>query len=135
MRYPVNYEKDGDGYLVTFPDIPEALTGGDTLDEARSMALDALVSAFEFYFEDGRQVPKPGAVVGDYVEVPPSIESKILLLNTLVESGISYAELARRMGTQPQAIQRLINLHHTTKIDTIYQALAAIGKQLRMEVA
>jgi len=135
MRYPVNYEKDGEGYLVTFPDIPEALTGGDTLEEAQAMALDALVSAFEFYFEDGRQVPKPGSVSGDYAEVAPSIESKILLLNTLVESGISYAELARRMGTQPQAVQRLINLHHTTKIDTIYRALAAIGKQLRMEVA
>ena len=24
MRYPVNYEKDGEGCLVTFPDIPEA---------------------------------------------------------------------------------------------------------------
>lgn len=135
MRYPVNYEKDGEGYLVTFPDIPEALTGGNTLEEAQTIALDALVTAFEFYFEDGRQVPKPGAVVGDYVEVPPSIEAKILLLNTLVESGITYAELARRMGTQPQAVQRLINLHHTTKIDTIYQALAAIGKQLKLEVA
>lgn len=135
MRYPVDYQKDGEGYLVTFPDIPEALTGGDTLEEAKTMALDALVTAFEFYFEDGRQVPLPGVVQGEYVEVPPSIESKILLLNALVESGISYAELARRMGTQPQAVQRLINLHHTTKIDTIYQALASIGKQLRMEVA
>ena len=111
------------------------MTGGDTLEEAKALALDALVTAFEFYFEDGRQVPKPSGVEGEYVEVPPSIESKILLLNALVESGISYAELARRMGTQPQSVQRLINLHHNTKIDTIYLALAAIGKELRMEVA
>ncbi len=135
MQYPVAYQQDGDGYLVTFPDIPEALTGGDSLEETRAAARDALITAFDFYFEDRRKVPLPGPVTGEYIDVPPSIEAKILLLNALLECGISYAELARRMGIQPQSVQRLVDLHHSTKIDTINRALAAIGKQLRLEVA
>lgn len=135
MRYPVKYEQDGNGYLVTFPDIPEALTGGDSLEEAKALARDALITAFDFYVEDNRPVPMPAPVDNDYVEVPVSIEAKILLLNALIESGVSYAELARRMGIQPQAVQRIVNLHHNTKIDTIEAALRALGKSLRVEVA
>jgi antitoxin HicB len=37
---------------VSFRDIPEALTSGNTMEEAREMAEDALLMAMAFYFED-----------------------------------------------------------------------------------
>lgn len=132
MRYPVVYEKDGEGYLARFPDIPEALTGGDSLEEVQSLAQDALITAFDFYVEDGRPVPGPGLPTSDYVTVPASIAAKVLLLNAILDADISYAELARRMGKQPQAVQRLVDLHHTTKIDTIEEALTLLDKELQL---
>jgi antitoxin HicB len=61
--YPARFAPDdANGYVVTFRDIPEAITQGDTLDEARIMAADALRTALEFYAEDGRPVPAPSAV-------------------------------------------------------------------------
>lgn len=42
---------------VRFPDLPEALTQGETLEQAIAMAADALVTAPDFYLEDGRPVP------------------------------------------------------------------------------
>ena len=45
------------GYVVTFPAIPGLVTEGDTLDEARSMAADALQGYLEILQEDGRPLP------------------------------------------------------------------------------
>ena len=45
------------GYVVTFPAIPGLVTEGDTLDEARAMAADALQGYLEILQEDGRPLP------------------------------------------------------------------------------
>jgi len=138
MRYPAKLTPaEEGGYVVTFRDIPEAVTQGDTEVEALEMAEDALVSAMDFYFEDRRAVPAPSAAKrGErLVELPASVAAKVLLLNELVTTGLSNAELARRMGTRPQEVQRIVDLHHATKIDTIAAALAAMGKRLDVMVA
>ena len=120
--------------MVSFPDIPEALTQGDDREDALSMGLDALVTAFEFYFEDGHKVPPPGDVTGDYVELPASVVAKVLMLNAFVDSSLTQVELATRMGVKKQEVTRLFDLKHSTKIDTIQKALKAIGKSLELSI-
>lgn len=81
MFYPAQFEEAPEGgYVVTFRDIPEAITQGDTEAEAMEMAADALLSSIEFYFEDGRPVPAPSAPQpGDrLVRLPASVEAKLL---------------------------------------------------------
>lgn len=134
MRYPVDLQPDSGGYVVSFPDIPEALTQGDTREEALAMALDALITAFDFYFEDNQPIPLPSEVTGDYVEVPLSVASKVFMLNALIESGLTRVELADRIGIKKQEVNRLINLQHATKIDAIQKAMNALGKQLDFSV-
>ncbi|HFK7186577.1 type II toxin-antitoxin system HicB family antitoxin [Serratia odorifera] len=134
MRYPINLQPDNGGYVVSFPDIPEALTQGDTREEALGMGLDALITAFEFYFEDNQKVPLPGDVAGDYVDVPLSVASKVLMLNAFIESGLTRVELADRIGIKKQEVNRLIDLQHATKIDAIQRAMKALGKRLELLV-
>ena len=45
MKYPAAFEKTEQGYVVSFRDIPEAITQGDTLEEAIDMAQNALLTA------------------------------------------------------------------------------------------
>lgn len=45
--------------VVTFRDVPEAITQGDTFEDAVCMAEDALKTAMEFYSEDGKPYPVP----------------------------------------------------------------------------
>jgi antitoxin HicB len=75
MRYPVNLEPDGEGWFASFPDIPEALTSGTTIGHALQMAKDALITAMDFYFEDGRAVPLPSPVqAGQYaIDLPAGL--------------------------------------------------------------
>lgn len=136
LTYPATLTRDGDGYFVQFTDIPEALTQGETREEALDMAADALRTAMDFYFEDGRRVPMPSRVkrgqVG--VELPPSVVAKVLLLNAMLEQGVTAAELARRLHTSPQSVNRLVNLGHATKIDTVAGAIKALGQRMELVV-
>ncbi|CAI8162405.1 MAG: Antitoxin HicB [Pseudidiomarina mangrovi] len=141
MKFPVIYQQQDDGILISFPDIPEALSSADSEYQAREMAYDALISALEFYFEDYKRIPNPtsttsptGSATDNYVELPPALTAKVMLLNTLAESQVSYAELARRLGKKPQEVQRMIDLRHATKIDTIAAALETLGYQLQLSL-
>ncbi len=137
MLCPAKIEKDDNGYCVTFRDIPEAITCGSDWDDAVLMAEDALLTAMDFYFEDHRQVPMPSELQADEVMIalPASVWAKVLLLNTMLEQNITNVELARRIHVKPQEIQRIANLEHSTKIDTIARALFALGKRLQLSVS
>lgn len=137
MRYPARFETAPEGgFVVSFRDIPEAMTQGDTEGEALAMAEDALLTAMEFYFEDKRPVPMPTQVRKDerWVDLPPSVWAKVLLLNEMLAQSVTPSELARRLHTRPQDVNRVIDLGHATKIDTLNDALHALGKRLEVSV-
>ncbi|AZQ94337.1 ydcQ family protein [Moraxella catarrhalis] len=50
----------------------------------------------------------------------------------MIAQNVSQAELAKRMGIVPQSLTRLVDLSHTTKIDTLANAFAKLGKQLQV---
>jgi antitoxin HicB len=135
--YPARISRDGDGFRVSFPDIPEALTGAASREEALALAADALTTAMDFYFDDRRPVPVPSAPKRGHVmvDLPPSVAAKVLLLNEMLRQQVRPVELARRMNVRPQEVNRLTDLHHPTKIDTISLALLAIGKRLELSLA
>ena len=133
--YPVTLkrEKDG-GFVATFKDVPEAITQGETEAEALAAAKDALETALDFYFEDNRVVPLPSKAkrAQPVIELPASLSAKILLLNEMIEQCVRPAELARRLKTTPQEVNRLTDVRHTTRIDGIAAALKVLGKRLDM---
>ena len=138
LRYPVHLEAaEEGGFVVTFPDIPEAITQGEDKDDALLHASDALETALDFYLDEGREVPLPSRPKHGQpvVELPTSVAAKVLLLNAMIAQRVRPAELARRLNITPQEVTRLTNIHHTSKIDTIAGALRALGKMLEVRVA
>ena len=55
--------EDEGGFFVSFPDVPEALTGGDDRAEALEMAQDALGAALGMYVEAREDIPVPSAAL------------------------------------------------------------------------
>jgi antitoxin HicB len=137
-RYPFRLtpDKAHGGFVVTFVDIPEAITQGDSRDEAIAAARDALETAMEFYFAEKRAVPEPSAPKRGQpvVELPASLSAKVLLLNEMIAQGVRAAELARRLHTTPQEVNRLTDVRHTTRIDGIAAALKALGRDLELRL-
>ncbi len=137
MRFPARLKPDTNGSInVSFPDIPEALTFGKTEADALTHAADALETALDFYFEDGRPVPAPSGLKRGqrWVDLAPAVSATVLLHNELLAQDVGPAELARRMGIPKQEMTRILDLRHATKIDTIGAALAALGKRLELQV-
>lgn len=124
------------GFVVTFRDIPEAISQGEDLPDALRHAQEALETAMQFYFDDHREVPMPSpAKRGEHLVILPASESlKVLLLNEMVKQGVRPAELARRMSTSKQDVNRITTLRHSTKVDRIADALQALGRRLTVGV-
>ena len=49
-------------YGVSFPDFPGVVTAGETLDEARTMAEEALAFHVHGMIEDGDAIPEPSSL-------------------------------------------------------------------------
>jgi antitoxin HicB len=134
LAYPVELTPDGKFLMVTFPDIPEANSQGDSVEDALRMAADALETALDFYFDAGRPVPAPSKPKrGQHtVELRASVAAKVLLLNEMSSQKVRPSELARRLRVTRQEVNRLIDRRYTSKIDGIANALKALGKTLEM---
>ncbi|MGH9598396.1 MAG: type II toxin-antitoxin system HicB family antitoxin [Terracidiphilus sp.] len=134
FAYPVELTPDGKFLMVTFPDIPEANSQGDSIEDALEMAKDALESAIDWYIEKGKPIPAPSNPKRGQrvVELPASVSAKVLLRNEMIAQKVRPVELARRLRITPQEVTRLIDLRHATKIDGIAGALKALGKTLEV---
>ena len=69
------------GFSVTFPDVPEALTGGNDRVEALAMAEDALATALAGYVQERWEIPLPSTAASgqELIAVPPDVAAKLAL--------------------------------------------------------
>lgn len=120
------------GIVVSFPDVPEAITQGDDMADARAMAEDALGLALLTYPERGLPLPKPRARGKNLVPVAvaPDVAAKLAVLEAFRTSEITKSELARRIGKNEKEVRRILDPRHATKLATLTDALNALGHRL-----
>lgn len=130
-------DKADGGYVVTCRDLPEAITQGETIDEALAEAADCLEEAIAARIDDGRDIPLPTtAKRGERpVSVPPSMALKAAVYLAVREAGISNSELARRLSLDEKEARRILDPHHPTKLPRIEQALAALGRRVELSLS
>lgn len=118
--------------VVTFPDVPEAVTQGRGEADARVMAEEALGLVLLTYLERAMPLPKPRARGRDLVEVavPAEVAAKLAVLEAFNAAGISKSELARRIDKNEKEVRRILDPRHPTKLPTLTVALRALGMQL-----
>ena len=135
--YPVTLTPDGDSVLVTFVDVPEALSFGADEDEALLQAVDALEAALSFYVEARRPLPVASkAARGQHTVRPSALEcAKLGVYQAMTEQGIKKAELARRLGRHMPQVDRLFDLRHASRLDQVEAAARALGRSLEVRVA
>ncbi len=136
LAYPVKLHADENGAIVvTFPDVPEAVTFGKTRNEALTRAVDALETALSIYVDDRRDLPRPSPARGRPLVAPTLLgRMKVELYQAMREAGLRKSDLARRMGVHAPQVDRLLDLAHASRLDQIEAALAALGKHLAIVV-
>ena len=135
--YPVTLTPDGDTVLVTFSDVPEALTFGADVDEAMLQAVDALETALSFYIEARKSLPVASkARRGQRTVRPSALEgAKLDVYRAMTDQGIKKAELARSLGWHVPQVDRLFDLRHASRLDQVEAAARVLGRQLEVKVA
>lgn len=132
--YPVILEAQPEGgFVVTFPDIPEAITQGEDEDEALLYAAEALESALLFYVNDRAPLPVPSAADGRPTVRPAALEcAKLGVYQAMTEQGLRKTDLARRLGWHLPQVDRLFNLKHASRLDQIEAAAQALGRRVKV---
>jgi antitoxin HicB len=81
FNYPATLTKDGGTFLVTFRDVPEAITFGADKEEALLNAVDALETGLSFYVESRKHLPSPSkAKRGEITVSAAALELATLVL-------------------------------------------------------
>jgi antitoxin HicB len=137
IRYRVKLENDEGTVLVTAPDIPELITFGETREEALMYAVGAFREAIAAYIHYKQPIPKPSKIRAkdDFVTLPLQTEMKIRMYESLKESGLKKADLARKLKLHRQEVDRLLDFKQATNLDRLESAFAAMGKRVQIEVA
>ena len=122
---------DEGGIVVTFPQIPEAITQGNDDADARFMASEVLGLTLLQYLSRRRALP-PASVAGPGqvpIAASPELSSKIAVIEAFHDAGISKAELALRLGKDEREIRRILDPDHATKMPALSAALVALGRR------
>ncbi|MDR3513758.1 MAG: type II toxin-antitoxin system HicB family antitoxin [Caulobacteraceae bacterium] len=135
MSYPVAISEEAPGdFVATFQDIPEAITGGATREEALANAADALATAVEGYLLEGREVPPPTPNSDrPYVALDPAVAARVLLAATMAEQHLSKVALAARLGQDEKSVRRMLT-GKGASLDRTLAALRALGVRPALSV-
>jgi len=138
LLYPATVKRDGDTFVILFPDLPFAHTNGDTREDALAHAPDALHTAISMLMEKNLDIPAPSKVRRKNVVLVglPSLigDAKTGLYMALRASRVRKAELARRMGIHKQQVDRLLDLDHASRIEQLEAAFAALQMRLTVDI-
>ena len=136
FNYPVTLTLDDSTVLVTFADVPEAITFGADEQEALLQAIDALETGLSFYVDARQPLPLPSkAKRGQKTVSPSALEcAKLGVYKAMTDQGMRKAELARRLGWHMPQVDRLFDLRHASKFEQIETAAAVLGKRLVLSV-
>jgi antitoxin HicB len=137
LCYRAVFEIDtNDTVLVSFPDFPEAHTFGDDEAEALARATDLLEDVLADFIESRRDVPTPSRIRkrDRAVTLPVLTEAKVRLYQEMRAAGVRKADLARRLKCHMRHVDRLLDVHHASRMDQMELAFAALNKKLTIDV-
>tara|TARA_R110002110_G_C13263676_1_gene701070 strand:+ start:316 stop:735 length:420 start_codon:yes stop_codon:yes gene_type:complete len=133
--YAIELTKDDDSWLVTCPALPEVTSFGDTEEDARTHAADAIEEALAARIATGRDIPLPSVTnKGPNVVVPLQTQMKVELYQAMREDGKSRADLQRAMKTHRPQVDRLFDLNHASKLSQLEAAFRALGRDVDIAV-
>lgn len=135
--YAIRFERDdAPGLAVSCRDLPQFQSYGDDEEHAMREAVDGIETALSIYVDERRSIPEASAPEdGEFVVHLPAVTvAKIALWNAMMERDMRKADLCRLLGVHQAQGDRLVDFLHTSKMEQLETALAALGKRLSVSV-
>lgn len=120
MTYNCDITSEEGKFVVRFPDMTNAITFGNSQEEALFMAQDVLNGILASHLDNGYPIPEPAYKGGHPVDVSPKVAFAIGLRKARADR--SQKEVAAKAGITYQQYQRLENPHKTNPtLETLYK--------------
>lgn len=138
--YPARFEKDEDGrYCVFFlgKGMEGCLTYGNSLDDAKKNAQDALDAYIGYLYSVKKSIPSPMEAGEDALYFVPNykVMFAVTLRNARIGKKLTQDDMAKRMGMLPAQYQRLENPRKTNPtLETIHKIEAALDEQVFLRI-
>ena len=127
-------DKEDGGFVVTFVDLPEAITQGENVEDALSEAADCLDEAIANRIVMGLPIPSPSSAKRRrhpvLLVLAAQTAAKAALYLAIQKAQVTQAELAKRLACDEKEVRRLLDPRHPSKLPRIESALAALGQRL-----
>jgi antitoxin HicB len=131
IRYPAKVEAQADGaFFVSFMDLPDTFTEGQTREEALFNATEVLSAMLAWRMDAAKEMPAPTQGVQDAVYMAPDAKTQAAMLLRFARGERTLSELARTLETSWPAAKRLEDPTHWPSLKTLDRAAAALGKRL-----
>lgn len=102
LLYPAIFTPDNEYIVVTFPDVPEAITQGKDIQEAYEMAVEVL----GFALEDYKEYPQASSV-SDLKEQYPNADVALIGIDMLAYMRKYHSKKIRKNVTIPEYLNDL----------------------------
>jgi antitoxin HicB len=129
LVYGAKIKRDGKGYLVTFRDVKNAFTYGETFEEALFNAREVLDLMLLDSIEKSVSISTPSSLKKHEIPVIPSPDVAAPVLLHLLRKNIRYslAKVAKSMQVPYQSYQRMESSGKNLTMKSIKKAAAAMG--------
>ncbi|MDR1453626.1 MAG: type II toxin-antitoxin system HicB family antitoxin [Candidatus Margulisbacteria bacterium] len=127
--YPAHiWRETNNTYSVEFPDLPGCFTCADTYEAAVLAAHEALNGYLESLDSRKLSIPAPSRVAKNMVPVKPSlaVSFAITLKQEREKQGLTQKEVAKRLGVNWSAYQRIENPRRTNPTLTTVEKLQKV---------
>ncbi len=98
---------------------------------------DSLEEAIAGRIDDNQEISIPSkARRGEKIlTASAQMTIKAALCIAMLEGNISKSELARRLNVDVSVVRRMLNPYHATRLSSMQQALAALGKKIELRIS
>lgn len=130
LFYLVKIKREGERWVIEFPDCPGCQTFGETKAEALSMGKEALEGWLEAHLVLGRVPPKPRKKTGTPVFVNSTLGLVFQIRWLRQDRGWSQKDVAERVGVSQQAIAKIEDPDSNPTLDTLFKVAEGLGMHI-----
>jgi antitoxin HicB len=134
LQYPAKISREGEHFLVSFPDFENINTFGSTLEEALHNAEEALNGCLESDFERNFHICDPSQCAGEDIQfIPVHAHIAVALMLRKLRADNSQIEIAKKLNISYQVYQRLENPRKSNPtIKTLEKIARVYGKKMEL---
>ena len=134
LVYGATVVPDGENFLVTFRDLANVFSYGETREEAIFNAVEALDGVLLEMVAEDLAIPLPSEIKSNEtaISVSPEVAAPVMLHILRQESGQTVAHIAQAMEIKYQTYQRMETSGHYLTLKNLKRAARAMGATVEL---